>query len=177
MERWDGLLQLRERVLAQIEPLRQGKQIGSSLQAKVVLSAPPDQLARLTAHQTDLPMLFIVSNVELRPLAGEVPADEVMPRIAIERTHGVKCERCWRYVSSVSADPAWAGLCDRCQTALTTNDAGRGGPGGASSPGGTAGPSRSSGSPDPSGPGAGASGPSGRAGASGRGRGQEPAHP
>ena len=31
---------------------------------------------------------------------------------------GVKCERCWRYVKSVSADPAWAGLCERCQDAL-----------------------------------------------------------
>ena len=34
--RWSAL---RERVLAEIEPLRKNKQIGSSLQAKVVLSA------------------------------------------------------------------------------------------------------------------------------------------
>jgi isoleucyl-tRNA synthetase len=38
--------------------------------------------------------------------------------IAIERAGGVKCERCWRYVKDVSTDPAFAGLCDRCQEAL-----------------------------------------------------------
>jgi FPG/IleRS zinc finger protein len=30
----------------------------------------------------------------------------------------VKCERCWRYVPAVSSDPAWAGICERCQEAL-----------------------------------------------------------
>ena len=39
-------------------------------------------------------------------------------RITIERAGGVKCERCWRYVTSVSSDPAWEGLCERCQGAL-----------------------------------------------------------
>ena len=30
----------------------------------------------------------------------------------------MKCERCWRYVTEVSSDPASAGLCERCQDAL-----------------------------------------------------------
>jgi isoleucyl-tRNA synthetase len=38
--------------------------------------------------------------------------------VTIERAGGVKCERCWRYVTDVSTDPASAGLCDRCQKAL-----------------------------------------------------------
>jgi isoleucyl-tRNA synthetase len=66
-------------------------------------------------------MLFIVSEVELR----SVPApdddeghDELPVRITIARAGGIKCERCWRYVPSVSKDPAWAGLCERCQDAL-----------------------------------------------------------
>jgi isoleucyl-tRNA synthetase len=77
-------------------------------------------------------MLFIVSEVELRPLGDAAPADgataaadALMPRIAIERTHGVKCERCWRYVEAVSSDPAWAGLCARCQSALMNDAAGQ----------------------------------------------------
>jgi isoleucyl-tRNA synthetase len=64
-------------------------------------------------------MLFIVSNVELRPArAGDEPGAEEGPGITIERAPGVKCERCWRYVRAVSSDPAWAGLCERCQEAL-----------------------------------------------------------
>ena len=37
--RWEQLSALRERVLAQIEPMRKEKQIGSSLQARVVVRA------------------------------------------------------------------------------------------------------------------------------------------
>jgi len=77
-----------------------------------VLTAPPEDMPLLETHTRDLPMLFIVSEVELksgpRPDLG----------IAIERAGGVKCERCWRYVAKVSRDPAFAGICDRCQDAL-----------------------------------------------------------
>src|SRR5262249_25524750 len=45
--RWQILIALREDVLAQIEPLRKNKQIGSSLQAKVVVSATSAEFAEL----------------------------------------------------------------------------------------------------------------------------------
>jgi isoleucyl-tRNA synthetase len=112
LDRWGRLTALRERVLAQIEPLRKEKQIGSSLQAKVVVSASSDELAFLQAHARYLPMLFIVSQVELKESVDGATT------VTISRADGVKCERCWRYVKSVSNDPAWAGLCDRCQGAL-----------------------------------------------------------
>jgi isoleucyl-tRNA synthetase len=119
LERWGALVGLRQRVLAQIEPLRSEKKIGSSLQAKVVLSATDRELVALEPYAADLPMLFIVSEVELRPAPTDVEAaSEAMPRIAIERAGGVKCERCWRYVPSVSSELEWAGLCDRCRAAL-----------------------------------------------------------
>jgi isoleucyl-tRNA synthetase len=119
VERWNRLGAIREAVLAEIEPLRKNKQIGSSLQAKVVLSATPAQLALLERYARDLPMLFIVSEVELRPAPEDVEAQgEARPRVTIERAAGVKCERCWRYVPAVSKDPASAGLCERCQDAL-----------------------------------------------------------
>jgi isoleucyl-tRNA synthetase len=111
LTRWNRLSDVRERVLAQIEPLRKDKQIGSSLQARVVLSLSPDDAEFLGRYRNDLPMLFIVSEVDLRPGSDTTT-------IAIERADGVKCERCWRVVKSVSTDPAWAGICDRCRTAL-----------------------------------------------------------
>ena len=114
VDRWSRLIAVRERVLAEIEPLRKDKRIGSSLQAKVILTAAADELAFLEAHARELPALFIVSEVELRS-AGPAPAQLT---VTIERAGGVKCERCWRYVAEVSTDPALAGLCDRCQGAL-----------------------------------------------------------
>src|SRR5580765_3313993 len=47
VERWNMLVALREQVLAEIEPLRKNKQIGSSLQAKVVISASNRELPLL----------------------------------------------------------------------------------------------------------------------------------
>src|SRR5207244_12120688 len=95
------------------------RQIGSALQAKVVLTATPAELVFLEAHARDLPMLFIVSEVELRAAPSDVEAhEEALPHVTIERVSGVKCERCWRYVPSISTDPAWKGLCERCQDAL-----------------------------------------------------------
>ena len=78
--RWSAL---RERVLAEIEPLRKNKQIGSSLQAKVVISATAGGAARCSSStRSELPMLFIVSEVELRPAPTDVEAhDEAMPRV------------------------------------------------------------------------------------------------
>ncbi|MBI3492196.1 MAG: isoleucine--tRNA ligase, partial [Acidobacteria bacterium] len=113
--RWEHLLKIRDAVLAKIEPLRKDKRIGSSLQAKVALSGTAAALAPLRSYEQMLPMLFIVSEVELKPVSGGADADL---RIAIERAAGVKCERCWRYVPAVSSEPAWAGICGRCQEAL-----------------------------------------------------------
>ena len=119
LDRWARLIDLREQVLAEIEPLRKDKRIGSSLQAKAVVSATEAELAFLERYARQLPMLFIVSEVELRPAPTDVEAHtEARPRVTVERASGVKCERCWRYVPAVSSDPAWAGLCDRCQEAL-----------------------------------------------------------
>ena len=116
LARWERLIGVREQVLAEIEPLRKSKRIGSSLQAKVILEASRNQFELLDRYRRDLPMLFIVSEVELRP-----SSDDGL-RITIERAGGVKCERCWRYVDKVSTEPAWAGLCARCQDALAAGD-------------------------------------------------------
>jgi isoleucyl-tRNA synthetase len=117
---WERLLAVRERVLAEIEPLRKDKRIGSSLQARVVLTPAPADLEFLKRYEKQLPMLFIVSEVEVADGAakGAAGPEEGKPAIAIQTAKGVKCLRCWRYVPSVSKDPAWEGLCDRCQDAL-----------------------------------------------------------
>ncbi|HEV3215856.1 MAG TPA: isoleucine--tRNA ligase [Vicinamibacterales bacterium] len=106
---WARLTNVRDQVLGHIEPLRKDKQIGSSLQARVVISGGGEEMALLQARAGDLPMFFIVSEVELRPGRGDGL------EVTIGKASGVKCERCWRYVAAVSKD---SGICDRCQDAL-----------------------------------------------------------
>jgi isoleucyl-tRNA synthetase len=112
IHRWERLIKVRDLVLAHIEPLRKEKHIGSSLQAKVVLSGGGSEMALLKELAGELPMLFIVSEVELRPDSSDTL------RITIEKASGVKCERCWRYVPRVSGEPGHAGICERCEDAL-----------------------------------------------------------
>jgi isoleucyl-tRNA synthetase len=112
IHRWERLIRVRDLVLAHIEPLRKEKHIGSSLQAKVVLSGGGSEMALLKDRAGELPMLFIVSEVELRPDGRDTL------QVTIEKASGVKCERCWRYVPRVSGEPGHAGICERCEDAL-----------------------------------------------------------
>ena len=99
---WNILRDLREQVNEAIEPLRRGKEIGSSLEAEVELS---DTEAALRGyHDIDfLAELFITSSVQL--------VDGTEPPM-IKHTSHHKCGRCWRHMPEVAEDGA---LCGRCE--------------------------------------------------------------
>jgi isoleucyl-tRNA synthetase len=80
-----------------------------SLQARVVLTTSKDDVAFLEKPRRI--RCCSSSRRELRPGGGSTTD------IAIERADGVKYERCWRVVKSVSTDPAWAGISERCRCA------------------------------------------------------------
>ncbi len=132
LERWQRLLGLREAVNAELEKLRQSKVVGKSLEASVTLRPHGALAALLDEHRAVLPTLFITSEVIVEPAAAGSPAEDRAPGCAIyresddssvaivaARASGVRCDRCWRYVPQVSAGPATAGLCERCEQALT----------------------------------------------------------
>ena len=110
---WDRLLAIRDVVNVEIERGRKEKQFGTSLGARVAVAAAGDDLELLGRYRRDLPMLFIVSEVTLSPGAPGAPLAAVATR-----ADGVKCERCWRFVPSVSGDAGREGLCERCVEAL-----------------------------------------------------------
>jgi isoleucyl-tRNA synthetase len=112
---WDRVMAVRDQVNAALEEQRKAKVIGNSLGARVTLTATGPVGALLERHRAELPMLFIVSGLELRTSA---PGGEDTITVAVEKAPGVKCERCWRFVSSVRSEPDWAGICDRCVDAL-----------------------------------------------------------
>jgi isoleucyl-tRNA synthetase len=114
LDEWERLLAIRDTVNASLEELRQAKQIGNSLQARVTITASGQDLTLLKRYEAQLPMLFIVSEVEL----AAAPGGDAGYSVAGARTSGVKCERCWRYVPKVSSDPVRPGICERCEDAL-----------------------------------------------------------
>jgi isoleucyl-tRNA synthetase len=112
---WERLLAVRETVNAGLEEKRKEKVIGNALGARVVVSARGPVAALLERFQASLPMLFNVSDVALH-LGPADGADDV--EVQVEKAPGTKCARCWRFVPSVRSEPEWAGICDRCVTAL-----------------------------------------------------------
>ncbi|HET9263465.1 MAG TPA: isoleucine--tRNA ligase [Vicinamibacterales bacterium] len=114
--RWKRLIEIRDIVNAALEAKRQDKSIGTSLSARVTLGAGGGSAALLQQYRDDLPMLFIVSAVDL-----DVEGRDEGLEVEVARAEGHKCARCWRTVPVVSAGPGREGLCDRCVAALVGN--------------------------------------------------------
>ena len=88
------------------------KRIGAPLEARVLLESSGEQLALLQRYQSELPALFITSEVELKA-ATEGPL-----RVTVLRSTGLKCERCWKYTHDVGADPELPSVCAPCAEAV-----------------------------------------------------------
>jgi isoleucyl-tRNA synthetase len=112
--KWRRILGVRAAVQKELETLREGGKIGSSLQAEVAITAPGEDYAALAGLGDDLRFVLITS-------AATVQQGETLAITARPSTHA-KCERCWHYRADVGADPARPTLCGRC----VENLAGRG---------------------------------------------------
>src|SRR6267154_592435 len=113
---WAHLFGYRDAVLAKLEDARVAKVIGSSLEARVEISAGSEAYGKLASHRDDLRYLFIVSEVELREPNAEMAPDDI--EVTITRAHGEKCERCWNYSTRVGESSKFPTVCERCVAAL-----------------------------------------------------------
>ena len=114
LSRWERIFALRDEVLKALEEARNAKQIGSSLEAKVVLTTDADTTRFLLDYFEDLRYIFIVSQVEVRE--GETQGVEIL------KADGAKCERCWNYSIRVGDFEDYPTVCERCVDALTEID-------------------------------------------------------
>jgi isoleucyl-tRNA synthetase len=118
---WAHLFGYRDQVLAKLEEARIAKTIGSSLEARVEISAGSHAYGNLSRHRDDLRYIFIVSEVELLEVNAELDADAL--EVAVARAHGEKCERCWNYSTRVGESSRYPTVCERCVEALNEIEA------------------------------------------------------
>jgi isoleucyl-tRNA synthetase len=104
---WVELRSLRQVVSAEIEPKRRDKEIGSSLEAKVVIGLP-DGRDRPNVTAEELAELLIVSEAEIDTVAHG-------PVAVVHRSDYHKCGRCWRLLPEVKED---GDLCGRCEAVV-----------------------------------------------------------
>ncbi|MBA2378155.1 MAG: isoleucine--tRNA ligase, partial [Blastocatellia bacterium] len=110
MVRWERLFAIRDDVLKALEEARGAKEIGSSLEAKVILTTDNETTRFLLDYYRDLRYLFIVSQVEVHEGEGF--------SVKIEKASGEKCERCWNYSTRVGEFERYPTVCERCFDAL-----------------------------------------------------------
>ncbi len=113
---WETLLGVRSEVLKALEAARNGKQIGGSLQAHVVITAPDPAYSTLRRHEADLRALLIVSGVTLEQAQPGNGAGGLI--VEVQHAAGGKCERCWNYSTHVGQDPTYPTACERCLAVL-----------------------------------------------------------
>ena len=106
LDKWAKIRVWRGEVTKAMEDLRSAGQIGSSLQAKVVLHADGEKHDILASLGDDLRFVFICSQTEL-VRSGE--AQTLVTPLA----HG-KCERCWHVRADVGSHAEHPELCGRC---------------------------------------------------------------
>ena len=116
---WELLLSVRADVQKAMELKRAAKVFGKSLEAKVTLHCGGGLYEALKASESQLPDLFIASQVEVvKGGEGEVQGDTEGLSITAEKAEGGKCERCWKVLPEVGADAAYPALCPRCAAAV-----------------------------------------------------------
>ena len=106
LAKWQAVREVRDAVNKAIEDVREAGSVGSSLQAEVTLSAPPETHALLASLGDDLKFVLITSKATLRQ--GQALTVTVTP------SAHAKCERCWHWRADVGVDAAHPTICGRC---------------------------------------------------------------
>ncbi len=108
---WERIFAIRDEALKALEEARIAKQIGSSLEAKLILTVDAGTARFLLDYYYQLRYIFIVSQVEVHE--GEAL------KVEVQKADGQKCERCWNYSTRVGEFESYPTVCERCIEALT----------------------------------------------------------
>jgi len=123
--KWDKVRALRKVVTGALEIERREKRIGSSLEAAPVVYVADDEILN-AMDGVDLAEISITSRAEL--VKGEAPQgaftleDVAGVGVVPELAKGKKCQRSWKILPDVGADPDFPELCARDAAAVRELD-------------------------------------------------------
>jgi isoleucyl-tRNA synthetase len=110
-EKWERIWRIRELANKKIEEKRTAKEIGHSLDTKIIIDAPDEDHAALVELGDELKDVFIVSQIEVRKASSL--------DVTVVRAEGDKCERCWQYDTNILRDGQFPNVCKRCADTLS----------------------------------------------------------
>ncbi len=118
-EKWNHILELKEAVSKELELARSNKTIGHSLNAKVTLYADEKEVEFLKKNKDLLETVFIVSDLHIEQNERK---DDKKLGIKVEVAEGEKCERCWKYDTTVGENKNHPTLCHRCSEVISKTE-------------------------------------------------------
>ena len=124
-QRWKVIAEIRQAVSKQLEKLRVAGEIGSSLDAEVVLFLQQDLYTELAELNDEMRFILITSEAKLKPWDEQAQATgggatEIelgsghKVALAVAKATGDKCERCWHIRTDVGVNLAHPTICGRC---------------------------------------------------------------
>jgi isoleucyl-tRNA synthetase len=132
--KWETLRHIRTEANKVLEKARAAKDIGSSLEAKLLLYVPETDLRQqlqamnpgdsLGGNGVDeLRYLFLTSQVELLETPDRLQGSQYESQsetlgVGVIDAEGQKCDRCWNYSTHVGTATAHPLLCERCIPAI-----------------------------------------------------------
>lgn len=119
-EKWETLGKIKNELSKEIETKRAKKEIGHSLDCKVTFHV--EQMpVNLKESVNELKDMLIISDLEYNESTeGTVyeTADLGKITVSVEKAPGEKCERCWKYATSVGTHETNPTICTPCKDAL-----------------------------------------------------------
>ena len=106
MEKWDKIIEMRDKILKVIEAARNGKLIGDSLEAAVSLELDDDYYDLVSGNVDIFKEIAVVSKIDVKKAAAE--------KISVEKSSGSKCPRCWNWFEEDTSGNKFPEICPRC---------------------------------------------------------------
>ena len=118
MAKWEKIHAVRVDVQKALELARNEKKIGKSLEAKITLGAEGELYDFLKSVEGELAEIFITSAVEVSSDKQAFAGDVEGLTVSVENAQGEKCERCWKFSTTVGNDAKHPTLCAHCAAVL-----------------------------------------------------------
>jgi len=114
LSRWEKFLGIRKKILKALEEARINKIIGSSMQAKVILSVADNETVAFLRSFSGITAILLIAELKINK--------EKEYKIKVEHTEYQKCKRCWVYHQSVGKNREYPDLCEKCRGQVSTFD-------------------------------------------------------
>lgn len=120
IQTWDRIHDIRDAVKKALELARNEKLIRASLDAKVQLFCDSEMYDFVKSVEAELPVVFIVSQVELVKGGKGAFVSEDLPELSVTvlPAEGDKCSRCWTYSNTVGNNEKHPEVCAHCASVL-----------------------------------------------------------